>query len=120
MANTTTLLGVYAAINSLAFYLLFVSLSSMFSTRFIMSPVIISYLLINLSKITMLASVLIESLCLYKHTLEIVLRSSSLDKDPLDDAFLLFTNLVNIFVTIVKELINKEERNNRRSRNHSD
>ncbi|MEN2499157.1 MAG: hypothetical protein MHMPM18_003395 [Marteilia pararefringens] len=76
---------------------------------------------LNLSlkpKLTMIASVLFESLYLYMNTMEIVLRPSSMDKDPLDDAFILLTNLVSLFLTIVRELIRKEERsrNDRRRR----
>jgi len=105
-ADSSHLLGVYAALNVLGLYMLIVAVSSLFSTKFIHNYV------------TMFISILVEALYMYKFALEIVHRDSTLDKEPLDDAYMLFTSLVNLFSTILRELINKEQMERRRNVNN--
>jgi len=106
-ATTSTLLGVYSMINSLSLYMIAAWFSSFFTYRIVSNHV------------TMLASVFLESLYLYKFSLEIVLRPEVLDKDPLYDSYILFSNLVNLFLTILREMLNKNAREDDEDRNRS-
>lgn len=103
-ADSSQLLAVYSLLSMIGCYMLMAIVGSVFTNKFVTSPVY------------GIASVLVEALYLYKMTLEIVLRDSLHDKEPLDDAYVLFFNLVNLFTKIVEQLINKERRSEDRRR----